>query len=61
MEITDIDLKNLTDKGFIIKRNILNEEVINRSKKIILINRPGKGGVETSYPSNNKQLIIKNL
>ena len=61
MEITDIDLKNLTDKGFIIKRNILDEEEINIIKKIILKNRSGKGGVETWYPSNNKQLIIKLL
>jgi hypothetical protein len=61
MEITDIDLKNLTDKGFIIKRNILDEEEINIIKKIILKNRSGKGGVETYYPANNKQLAIKLL
>ena len=61
MQITDIDLKNLTEKGFIIKRNILNEDEINRIKKIILKNRAGKGGIETYYPANNKQLAIKLL
>ena len=61
MEITDIDLKNLTDKGFIIKRNILNEEEVNTIKKIILKNKAGKGGSETYYPANSKQLAIKLL
>jgi len=61
MQITDIDLKNLNDKGFIIKRNVLNNLEVNRIKKAILKNKAGKGGNETYYPTNNKQLVIKLL
>ena len=61
MQITDIDLKNLIEKGFIIKRNILNKDEVNRIKKIILKNKAGKGGGETYYPANNKQLAVKLL
>ena len=61
MQITDIELKNLNTKGFIIKKNILNEEEVNRIKKIILKNKVGKGGSETYYPTNSKQLAIKLL
>ena len=61
MQITDIDLKNLKNEGFIIKRNILNEEEVNRIKKIILKNKVGKGWCETYYPANTKQLAIKLL
>jgi hypothetical protein len=61
MKMTDNDLKNLTDKGFIIKRNILNEGEVNTIKKIILKNKAGKGGSETYYPTNSKQLAIKLL
>ena len=61
MQITDIELKNLNTKGFIIKKNILNEGEVNRIKKIILKNKVGKGGSETYYPANNKQLAIKLL
>ena len=46
MQITDIELKNLNTKGFIIKKNILNEGEVNRIKKIILKNKVGKGGSE---------------
>jgi hypothetical protein len=45
MEITDIDLKNLNDQGFIIKKNILSDLEIERIKAEILKNKSGKGGV----------------
>ena len=61
MQITDTDLRNLNDNGFIIKKNVLNEGEVNRIKKIILKNKVGKGGSETIYPANNKQLAIKLL
>ena len=61
MEITDIDLKNLNDQGFIIKKNILNDFEIDRIKTEISKNKSGKGGIETYYPSNSKQLTIKLL
>ena len=61
MEITEIDLKNLNDQGFIIKKNILNDFEIDRIKTEISKNKSGKGGIETYYPSNSKQLTIKLL
>ena len=61
MQITDIDFKNLNEKGFIIKKNILDDFEINRIKNEILKNKEGKGGGETCYPVNSKQLIIKLL
>jgi hypothetical protein len=61
MQIKDIDLKNLNDNGFIIKKNILNNSEVDKIKKIIMNNKLGKGGSETYYPANSKQLAIKLL
>ena len=61
MQITDVDLKKLNEEGFIIKKNILNNSEVDRVKKAILNNKTGKGGSETYYPVNNKQLAIKFL
>ena len=61
MKITEVDLKNLNDNGFIIKKNVLNNLEVNKIKKTILKNKTGKGGNETYYPVNIKQLTIKLL
>ena len=61
MQITDADLKDLNDKGFLIKKNVLNKEEVNRIKAIILKQKSGKGGKNSYYPSNYRTLLIKIL
>ena len=61
MQITDTDLKNFNDKGFLIKKNVLNKEEVNRIKAIILQQKSGKGGKNSYYPPNYRTLFIKIL
>lgn len=53
------DLIELKNKGFVIKKNILPENIIIKIKNIILRSKEGKGGKNTYYPSNLKKIIIK--
>ena len=61
MQITDFDLKELDNNGFVLKKNILSGSEINIIKKIILNQKPGKGGKNSYYPSNYRELLIKIL
>lgn len=57
--LSSTDLTELKNKGFVIKKNILTENDINKIKKIILNNNEGKGGKNSYFPSNIKKIILK--
>ena len=61
MNLLKSDLQGLDQKGFLLKKNVLSKNEIDRVKEIIL-NQPGGKGVEKShYPVNFNNFIIKLL
>ncbi len=59
--ITKNDLNNIYNKGFVIKRNVLDSETIKKIKFIVLKNSEGKGQTDTHYPINFRSFFIKSL
>ena len=55
------DLENLHEKGFVLKKNILNSNTIDQIKSIILQNSEGKGNVKDYYAVDFKSFLIKLL
>ena len=61
MNLLKSDLQGLDQKGFLLKKNVLSKNEIDRVKEIIL-NQPGGKGVEKShYPVNIGNFISKLL
>lgn len=61
MNLLKSDLQSLDQKGFLLKKNVLSKNEIDRVKEIIL-NQPGGKGVEKShYPVNIGNFISKLL
>ncbi len=61
MKFLASDFNNLEKDGFILKKNILNQNEIEKVKSIILKNTLGKGGADSYYASNIKKLLLNYL
>ncbi len=59
MNFLSSDFENLEKHGFVLKKNILNLNEIQKIKSIILKNSLGKGGSDTYYACNLKKILIK--
>lgn len=59
--LNNTEINNLRHRGFILKKNILDQATLSKIKSIILLNANGKGNSETHYSSDLKSLLIKLL
>jgi len=59
INFTNLEIKNLDKDGFIIKKNILEFDQIDKIKKIIKSNLEGKGTKDSHYPATLKSFAIK--
>lgn len=61
MKFLPSDYIDLDKNGFILKKNILSHNEVEKVKSIILRNNSGKGGPDTYYASDIKKIFLKML
>jgi len=59
MITTNSDIEKLKLDGFVLKKNILNINQVEKIKDIIKLNSEGKGAPESHYPLNMKSFMFK--